>query len=194
VLCAAIDEILEQGEGASAENLVTTSAYESEESHYAKFAALYYGAQYVEPEPPIELTAETQHLFFKGRVIGAPKVVNTLAVPADGYAQILALDPDAAAVTRDLQAFDSAFSSILAALDAAWNGPAPVAWKTIGGSVHSMVDLRVLSCFNIVRHEIPGDIVAKLPTLYPREIHRLEHFSDLKAPLFYGPRFVNTNS
>lgn len=194
MLCAAIDEILEQGEGASAENLITTSAYESEESHYAKFASLYYGAQYAEPEPSVELTAETQHLFFKGRVIGAPKVVNTLAVPADGYAQILALDPDSAAVTRDLEAFDNAFSSILAALDAAWNGPAALAWKTIGGAVHSMVDLRVLSCFNIVRHQIPGEIVAKLPTLYAREIDRLEHFSDFDAPIFYGPRFVNTNS
>jgi hypothetical protein len=194
MLCAAIDEILEQGEGASAENLITTSAYESEESHYAKFASLYYGAQYAEPEPSVDLTAETQHLFFKGRVIGAPKVVNTLAVPADGYAQILALDPDSAAVTRDLEAFDNAFSSILAALDAAWNGPAALAWKTIGGAVHSMVDLRVLSCFNIVRHQIPGEIVAKLPTLYAHEIDRLEHFSDFDAPIFYGPRFVNTNS
>jgi hypothetical protein len=60
--------------------------------------------------------------------------------------------------------------------------------------VHSMVDLRVLSCFNIVRHQIPGEIVAKLPTLYAHEIDRLEHFSDFDAPIFYGPRFVNTNS
>ena len=190
-LCAAIDEILEQGEGASAENLVTTSRYESEESHYAKFASLFYGASYQEPVPRVKLGPETEPLFFKGGVIGWPKVVNTLAVPADGYAKILALDPDAAAVTKDLTAFDSALAAILGALDAAWNGPAAVSWKTLGGAVHGMVDLRVLSCFNILRHEIPKGIVAQLPALYPAEIDRLRDYGDLGKPAFYGPRFTN---
>lgn len=192
-LCAAIDEILEQGEGASAGDLITTTAYESEESHYAKFAALYYGAQYQAPDPPVELSPATEHLFFRGRPIGWPVVVNTLAVPADGYERLLALDPDAAAVTKDLEAFDSAFSSLLAALDGAWNGPSAVAWKTLGSAVHGMVDLRVLSCFNIMRYEVPSDLVARLPELYPEEIDRLRDLTDLSRPVFYGPRFVNSN-
>lgn len=192
-LCAAIDEILEQGEGSSASDLITTTAYESEESHYAKFASLYYGAQYQDPNPPVELSPATEHLFFKGRAIGWPEVVNTLAVPSDGYAKILALDPDAAAVTKDLEAFDDAFSSILVSLDGAWNGPSAVAWKTLGAAVHGMVDLRVLSCFNIMRYEVPADLVAKLPEFYPDEIDRLRDHTDLTRPVFYGPRFVNTN-
>ncbi|HZJ66651.1 MAG TPA: ferritin-like protein [Kofleriaceae bacterium] len=192
-LCAAIDEILEQGEGASAGNLITTTSYETEESHYAKFGSLFYGAHYQEPNPRIELSRETEYLFFQGGKIGWPTVVNTLAVPADGYARLLALDPASSAVTADLTAFDTAFSSLLSALDAAWNGPAAVSWKTLGGAVHSMVDLRVLSCFNILRHEIPADLVARLPTLYPDEIDTLRRYTDLSAPVFYGPRFVNTN-
>jgi hypothetical protein len=192
-LCAAIDEILEQGEGASATTLITTTAYESEESHYAKFGALFYGAHYEEPDPPLELHRETEHLFFQGRKIGFPTVVNTLAVPSDGYQKILALDPAAAAVTADLAAFDTGFSSILTALDTAWNGPVATSWKTLGGAVHGMVDLRVLSCFNILRHEIPRAAVAQIPALYPDELAYLQRYSDLAAPLFYGPRFVNTN-
>jgi hypothetical protein len=193
-LCAAIDEILEQGEGAAAGDLITTTAYETEESHYAKFASLYHGARYQEPSPPIKLSRQTEPLFFRGNPIGPPEVVNTLAVPADRYARILALDPAGAAVAQDLEAFDGAFSSLLAALDAAWNGPAAVSWKTLGGAVHSMVDLRVLSCFNILRHQVPADVVARLPVLYPDEIARLRRYTDLAAPVFYGPRFVNTNA
>jgi hypothetical protein len=193
LLCAAIDEILEQGEGAAAGNLVTTTAYDSEESHYAKFGSLFYGARYQEPTPRIELSRETEYLYFQGGKIGWPTVVNTLAVPCDGYARLLALDPSAAAVTTDLTAFDNGFSSILSALDAAWNGSAAVSWKTLGGAVHGMVDLRVLSCFNILRHEVPAELVAKLPTLYPDEIDTLRRYTDLSAAVFYGPRFINTN-
>jgi hypothetical protein len=192
-LCDAIDEILEQGEGASAGNLITTTAYETEESHYAKFGSLFYGARYQEPNPRIELSRETEYLFFQGGKIGWPTVVNTLAVPSDGYAKLLALDPAATTVTGDLTAFDTAFSSILSALDAAWNGPSATSWKTLGGAVHSMVDLRVLSCFNILRHEIPAALVARLPTLYPDEIDTLRRYTDLSATVFYGPRFINTN-
>jgi hypothetical protein len=190
-LCAAVDEILEQGEGTS--DLMTSGAYESEESHYAKFATLFYGATYQEPNPPVKLSLQTEHLFFAGRAVGWPEVVNTLAVPADGYAKVLALDPNAGAVTKDLIAFDQAFVSILTALDEAWNGPAAVSWRTLGGAVHSMVDLRVLSCFNILRYEIPSSIVTQLPALYPAEFERLQHYTDLTKPVFYGPRFVNTN-
>jgi hypothetical protein len=192
-ICDGIDEILEQGEGASTGDLVTGTSSESEESHYAKFASLYYGHSYQEPDPPVALSVETQHLFFKGLPIGWPVVVNTLAVPTDAYAKILSLDPNGPAVTNDLTAFDNGFSAVLAALDQAWNGPVAVAWKTLGGAVHNMVDLRVLSCFNILRHAIPADIVAQLPALYPNEIDRLRTFTDLSKPVFYGPRFVNTN-
>jgi hypothetical protein len=193
-VCAAIDEILEQGEGASAQELVTSSAFETEESHYAKFASLYYGARYLPPIPPVKLTRDTESLFFRGGAIGAPEVINTLAVPSDRYAKILALDPDGAAVARDLEVFDGAFSSVLAALDAAWNGPVAISWKTLGGAVHNMVDLRVLSCFNILRHQIPPSIIAQLPGLYPGEHEHLRRYTNLSAPVFYGPRFVNTNT
>lgn len=193
-LSQGIDEILEQGEGASTRNLVTKSAFGSEESHYARFAALHYGAEYEEPKPPIELTRKTEPLFFKGAHVGWPVVVNTLAVPADGYAAVVALDPDAAAVTADLTAFDMGFSAILSELDAVWNGPAAVSWKTLGAAVHGMVDLRVLSCFNIIRHQVPATVVAQLPQLYSKEIDHIGTYTDLSKPVFYGPRFLNTNS
>jgi hypothetical protein len=61
-----------------------------------------------------------------------------------------------------------------------------VSWKTLGGAVHSMVDLRVLSCFNILRYEIPSSIVTQLPALYPAEFERLQHYTDLTKPVFYG--------
>lgn len=192
--CAGIEEIIEQGEGASMGDLVTSTSSESEESHYAKFASLYYGRCYQQPDRHIELSIETEHLFFHGLPITPPVVVNTLAVPADGYAKILALDPNAAAVTTDLVAFDNGFSSVLASLDQVWNGPAAVAWKTLGAAVHSMVNLRVLSCFNIMRHPISADIIWKLPQLYPDECERLKSLTDLTRPVFYGPRFINTNS
>jgi len=192
---AGIDEILEQGEGASASALFAGSGSEAEESHYCRFAEIYYGAGYVDPQPPLSLTAQSEPEFFRGRPIPWPVVVNTLAVPVDGYARILALDPNAAAVTADLNAFDNAYTSILTALDAVWNGPADASWKTLGGSVHSMVDLRVLSCFNIIlRHQIPDDIVRRIPELYPNEIDRLLAYTRLAEPVFYGPRFCNLNS
>ena len=52
----------------------------------------------------------------------------------------------------------------------------------------------MLSCFNILRHRVPAGIVDMLPTLYPDEIDRLGQYTDLTAPVFYGPRFVNTNT
>jgi hypothetical protein len=191
--CAGIDEILQQGEGAAADDLLTGKTFEWEASHYAKFAALYYGAGYQAPSPAVRLTPATEAAFFRGAPIGWPLVINTLAVPADGYAKILALDPAAPAVSKDLLAFDTGFSSILAALEDAWNGPAGASWKTLGTAVHGMVDLRVLSCFNILRYQIPPGIVAQLAQLYPGEYERLRHYTDLSKPVFYGPRFVNTN-
>ncbi len=188
-----IKEILEQGEGASTKNLITTNEFESEESHYARFAEIYYGATYEEPTPPVELTAETEPMFFKGRPVGWPVVINTLAVPSDGYAKILALDPDKDNVEKDLSTFDNSLSSILSELEEVWNGPASTSWKTLGGAVHNMVDLRVLSCFNIMRHEIPKDIISNLSEMYPDEFDYFDSYSDLKKPVYYGPRFINTN-
>ncbi len=188
-----IDEILHQGEGASRKVLLTSKDFEFEDSHYGRFAELYYGTSYDAPDPPVAMTPENEASFFKGNPVGWPVVTNTLAVPSDGYAKILALDPNAAAVTTDLNGFDNAYSSILAALDACWNGPTAASWKTLGGAVHSMVDLRVLSCINLMRHQVPADIVAKLPTLYPAEAKYLAEFTDLSKPAFYGPRFLNTN-
>jgi hypothetical protein len=189
-----IDEIVEQGEGATRGSLFAGATSDDEESHYARFAALYYGAAYEDPRPPLELTLETEREFFKGRPVTWPKVINTLAVPADGYVRMLALDPNASAVTVDLDAFDTAYSSILTALDAVWNGPARDSWKTLGDAVGSMVSLRVLSCFRIMRHQVPADVVAQLPNLYPDEIEYLGDYTDLQAPVFYGPRFLNVNS
>lgn len=194
LICAALNEILEQGEGATTGELTTSSAYESEESHYAKFAQLYYGARYLEPHPPVELSTRTVPLFFQGAKIGWPDVVNTLAVPTDGYKAILDLDPASEAVTNDLVDFDTTFSAVLAALDLCWNGPPADSWRTLGGAVGSMMGLRVASCFKIVRHEVPSDLVAKLGELYPDEIDWLSRFSDLTAPVFYGPRFHNINA
>ncbi len=192
-LLAGINEILEQGEGASCGSLFAGTGSEDESSHYVRFAEIYYGAGYRDPVAKVELTPETESQFFTGRPIPWPVVNNTLAVPADGYAKVLALDPAAAAVTKDLTAFDGAFSSILAALDQTWNGPAAASWKTLGGAVHSMVDLRVLSCFNLLRHEIPANVVAQLPKLYPGEFDRLRNYTNLEKPVVYGPRFFNTN-
>ncbi len=189
---AGLDEILEQGEGASCGSMFAGQGSEDESSHYNRFAEILYGRTYQDPVPPVKLTLETEKLFYQGRAIPFPEVINTLAVPSDGYAKILALDPSAAAVTADLVAFDNAFSSILAGLHAVWNGPQAASWKTLGGAVHSMVDLRVLSCFNLLRHQIPASVVSQIPALY-REDARLAEYSDLKAPLFYGPRFLNTN-
>jgi hypothetical protein len=137
-------------------------------------------------------------LFFRGQPVGWPVVINTLAVPADGYAKILALDPDAAAAIKDLTAFDTAYSTTLGTLDAAWNGPAAASWKTVGlsvrgagGSPPGMIDFRVLARENITRHQIPADIVSQLSSLYPAEFEFLKKYTDLGQPVFYGPRFIN---
>ncbi|HEX8246769.1 MAG TPA: ferritin-like protein [Pyrinomonadaceae bacterium] len=193
MLCAGIDEIMEQGEGASTENLITSSKYETEESHYAKFASLYYGAQYQKPAKIGKLTRKNEARFFKGLPITPPEVVNTLAVPADGYEKLLAQDPNGAAAGAALAAFDNAFSTMLSTLETVWNGPAAASWKNLGAAVHEMVDFRVLSCFNIMRTQIPDDVIKQLPALYPEEIERLKQYTDFSKPVFYGPRFINNN-
>jgi Ferritin-like len=192
-LAAAIDQIVEQGEGSAHGSLITGPGSEDEKSHYVRFAELYFGREYEHPSgaaPPTRATLESR---FSGMPIRAPEVVNTLAVPKDGYAAILAVDPNAAAVSADLNAFDSQFSAILAQLDSVWNGPAGASWKTLGGAVEVMMKLRVLSCFNLEQHQVPAAAIAQLRQLYPQEYAYLERYTDLSAPVFYGPRFINTN-
>jgi len=186
-----IEEIIEQGEGASRGTLFTGAGSEDEESHYAKFAELYYGASFEDPRPPMELTRATEREFFKGHIIPWPQVINTLAVPTDGYARILALDPNAAQVEADLRTFDTVYSSLMAELDAVWNGPPTDAFKTLGEAVANMMKMRVLCCFNIMRHQLPAASVGQLAELYPDEFPYLDAYTDLHKPVYYGPRFLN---
>lgn len=194
MLCDGIDEILEQGEGNEIGSLMTGAAYEFEESHYAKFASLFYGAEYKEPESGIRLTKENEALFFKGNKVGWPEVVNTLYVPADGYEKLLDIDPNGKTMKAAIQEFDSVFSEMLTNLDLVWNGPEATSWPSFGKAVHGMVDFRVLSCFNIMRTPISEEVVKKIPELYPNEIEAIKRYTDLSQTVFYGPRFVNTNS
>ena len=193
MFCDGIDEIMEQGEGSETEDLVTSNKFEKEESHYAKFGELYYGAEFVRPRAGTKITTSNEAKFFKGDSIGWPDVINTLAVPTDGYAKLLAVDPDGKTVGAALDAFDAAFSDMLNLLDQVWNGPAAASWKTLGAAVHKMVDFRVLSCFNIMRYQVPPAAVQQLEKLYPEEYNFLEAYTDLSKPVFYGPRFINTN-
>jgi hypothetical protein len=191
-IVAGIDEIIQQGEGASSRTLHAED-FQGEESHYCKFAEIFYGARYQVPEPPIELNRETESQFFRGYPIAWPVVVNTLAVPSDGYAKILGLDPNGADVKRQLEKFDQAYTDILTDLDAMWNGPANTSWPTFGKAVGSMGDLRVLSCFAFMRNQIPPEVVGGLAELYPEEHERMARYTDLDRPVFYGPRFHNTS-
>jgi Ferritin-like len=188
-----IDEILEQGEGSTAESIQTGSAYEDELSHYGKFAELFYGARYRAPTNPYSpLTHETEAQWFKGTELARPQVINILAVPSDGYAKILERDPDGADVTQALRAFDACYSGILTDLDTMWNGSAETLWPTFGEAVKAMTDLRVLSCFNIMRCQVPPSLIVDLPQLYPDEFAFMSTYTDLTQPVFYGPRFSNT--
>lgn len=191
---AGVDEILEQGEGSTAESIQAGPAYQNEESHYGKFAELRYGARYQPPTPHVPLTRQTEPQWFRGEEIPWPEVVNTLAVPSDGYAALLALDPDGAAVLRELQTFDEVYTGMLGDLDTMWNGPMDTQWPTFGEAVKAMVELRVLSCFTIMRHQLPANLVQRLPELYPNEFDFLSTYTDLDQPVFYGPRFVNISN
>jgi hypothetical protein len=47
----------------------------------------------------------------------------------------------------------------------------------------------VFSSFTFMRREIPRPLVDRLPELYPEEFGFLVRYTDLSAPVFYGPRF-----
>ncbi len=188
-----IDEIVEQGEGSNAQDLYANN-FDGEGSHYARFAEIYYGAQLLVPTPEPKLTPETEAEFFKGHKIPWPNVTNVLAVPLDGYEKLLALDPDGEDVEVNLRKFDDTYTEIMTDLDLMWNGPEEKSWPTFGKAVAAMTDLRVLSCFNIMRSQIPPDLIARLPELYGDEALIMARYTDLSAPVFYGPRFINKNA
>lgn len=191
-LCQGIDDILAQGEGAGTDSIGAGEAFQNEGSHYARFAELWYGARYQDPGEPVELNRDTEQAYFQGEEIAWPVVLNTLAVPADGYAAILANDPMGAdPVRKDLEAFDAAYTAMMVGMDDMWNGPAERSWPSFGGAVLQMNELRVLSCFNIVRHQVPDTLIAKLPELYPDEFELMAEYTDLDRPVYYGPRFQN---
>ncbi|MER6033177.1 ferritin-like protein [Streptomyces sp. NPDC101169] len=193
-LLEGIDEILQQGEGAASGTIRTGAAYQHEESHYGKFAELWYGRTYREPEPAVELTPETEAVHFQGARIDWPSVINTLAVPADGYDKLLAEDPDGKEVAEALLVFDQDYSDMMAHLDAMWNGDPDQQWPTFGEAVHNMMKLRVFSSFTFMQRRIPPELVDDLPRLYPAEFGFLHTYTDLDKPVFYGPRFRNLNA
>ena len=188
-LYSAIDAILVEGEGSSADSLLADASEEGEESHYCKFAEIYYGRRYQSPVPPIPLTRETESQFFQGYQLLAPKVTNTLFVPSDGYQRALKLDPNGAAVEQSLLDFDQVYSGIMSELDAMWNGPPQTSWPTFGQAVGAMGDLRVKACFGIMVNQVPPGVLQRLSELYPDEFDLISLYTDLDQPVFYGPRF-----
>lgn len=192
-ILAAIDMITSQGEGTSKSTFHTGRRSEAEESHYARFAQIFYGRQLTYPGPTAEPTLGTLKDYFTGFDIPFPTVTNTLVVPADGYAKLLAQDPNKDAVAKDLAQFDTFYSQMLGNLDASWNGDPAKWWPTLGAAVDGMAKLRVFSCFTIMKHEVPQGLVAQLATLYPDEYEMMKTYTQLGKPVFYGPRFLNTN-
>ncbi|NNF34278.1 MAG: ferritin-like family protein [Saprospiraceae bacterium] len=195
-----INEIVEQGEGAHSGDL-WTHTFEDEESHYARFGEIYYGARFQDPKGELKLTRETEPQFFKGHKISWPQVTNVLTIPSDGYKAILDVyqsrhgdHDDLNAIKEALDGFDVLYTGIMNDLEAMWNGPAAESWPNFGKAVGAMTEMRVKSCFYIMRYEIPKDIVADLKSLYPDEYHYMSTYTDLSAPVFFGPRFINQNA
>ncbi|CAA0130412.1 Uncharacterised protein [Mycolicibacterium vanbaalenii] len=192
-LLNSLELIIGQGEGFGGSTLSSGAQSQGELSHYARFAELRFGHSYSGgPDESDVPSREGQRRYFQGPPIEWPVVINTLAVPRDGYAAVLRLDPDRLAVSTELRAFDAAYTRMLSALDDAWNGPADQSWPSLGHAVFEMNELRVISCFNILRHRLPTAAVADLASIYPAEHQELSNLTDLTAPVFYGPRFVNT--
>jgi hypothetical protein len=194
-LLASLDLIMDQGEGFGQSTLSSGADSQDELSHYARFAELRFGHAYTGPDDPSldGITAEGQRRYFRGARIAWPTVINSLAVPEDGYAAILRLDPAGVDVLRELRAFDAAYTRMLAALDDAWNGPADQSWPSLGRAVFEMNELRVISCFDVLRRQVPVAAAAKIEELYPWEAPELRALSDFSQPLYYGPRFFNTS-
>lgn len=190
---AAIDSITAQGEGLTKTVLYAGGASEAEESHYARFAQVYYGGRLIDAHGGVQPTRATIPDYFKGHAIPWPEVTNTLMVPADGYAKLLAVDPDRAAVEKDLLLFDQTYTGVLSALDDSWNGDKAKWWPTLGGAVEAMAKLRVFGCFNVMRHLVQPSALAQLQSLYPDEYEAMKTYTRLDEPVVYGPRFRNLN-
>ncbi|MCH7971603.1 MAG: ferritin-like protein [Chloroflexi bacterium] len=213
----ALDLITEQGEGSTSTTLLADERFDGEESHYTRFAGIYYGKKFVNPELH-HVTPETEQSFFRGDKVMSPTVINALAVPADGYAKILdeyaRLDPEAAIRARHaLDAVDQAYTDVMTNLDAAWNGPANEHGERMGAAVTAMsqlkVPIRISSAYYpnypvededeaiwqpaLMSLEIPESIIADLPGLYPDEWDDLNLYTDLTQPVYFGPRFLNLN-
>jgi len=188
----ALDEIVLQGEGSPSRTL-HADQFEGEESHYAKYAEIYYGRRYSRPQGHVVLTSETEKQFFEGYPIQPPEVENMLMVPSDGYEAALKADPNGATVEAAMTVFDQAYTAIMSDLEAMWNGPSDQSWPKFGAAVGAMGDLRVLGCFNIMKYQVPQSVIAQLKTLYPDEYDDLAAYTDLDAPVVYGPRFRNLN-
>lgn len=194
-ILTSLDLITDQGEGVRSTTRSTGGASQGELSHYARFAELRFGRRFsgaVESMsgPP---AAEGQRRWFHGDAIAWPNVINSLAVPRDGYAAILRLDPDRVEALRELRAFDASYTRMLGALDDSWNGSAEQSWPSLGRAVFEMNELRVVSCFNILRRPIPVAATARGAELYPGEWGAMAELSRVDSPLFYGPRFLNTS-
>ena len=107
------------------------------------------------------------------------------------------MDPkntDLEALTKALDEFDLTYTRIMNDLDAMWNGPAAESWKKFGAAVGAMMEMRVKSCFNIMRYEVPKNLIENLKTIYPKEYDVLARYTDLSTPVFFGPRFINQNA
>jgi hypothetical protein len=189
-----LDIITEQGEGEGEDTIEASAAFQKEGSHYARFAELRYGRRYLAPEGVREVSRENEAEFFRGEEIAWPVIINTLAVPSDGYEAILELDPDGPDVRKELEGFDNAYTEMMAALDRSWNGPAETWWPSLGAAVTQMDQMRVRSCFNIMRLRVPDSVVARLAEIYPEEFTLLSRHTDLSEPVYYGPRFINTQA
>ena len=144
-----MDGVLPKEAISQGKSIVTNAKFEYEESHYAKFASIYYGHAYEDPGNGKDLTNQSEPEFFKGPVIGWPDVLNIMAVPSDGYAKILALDPNGpdsengTNVMAQLNAFDTAFSNMMMTLHLTWNPTAQSSWNPISTSASKMINYKV---------------------------------------------------
>ena len=217
-LLAGIALIAQQGEGSTSTTLLAGSDYEGEESHYPKFAEIYYGRKFVNPDLH-HVTPETEASFFRGDRVLTPKVINALAVPADGYARVLEeysrLDSEGANRARQcLDGFDQAYTRVMTTLDAVWNGPASEQGVRMGEAIVGMTELkvpvRISSTYYpnypsedeseaiyqpaLMSQQIPEELIADLSRLYPAEHEDMGLYTDLTQPVYFGPRFLNLNA
>jgi hypothetical protein len=217
-LMQGIEEIMEQGEGSTSPTLMASAQYEGEESHYTKFAEIFYGRKFVNPELR-SVTPDTEASFFRGDRVITPEVINVLAVTADGYGKILQefnkIDPEGATKAQQaLDGLDRAYTEVMAALDDVWNGPieqqGPNLSKAVIGMTELKVPVRIASIYYpdfpnedpataihnpaIMAQQIPPEIISKITQLYPDEYDDISTYTDLSKPVFFGPRYRNLNA